>query len=112
MSSTIAIRRPESQLNRCRVSQNRPLFVFSGTLPNLERRRNLAASARLTTLFAWPEASVIGTEGAAIVKPVPATARPAIVIDPVPVDVSVIVCVEIEFSDTVPKFRLVELTVN
>ena len=63
-------------------------------------------------LAVWPGVSVRGTEGAAIVKPAPATVRPSIVIEPVPVDVSVIVCVEIEFSDTVPKFKLVELTVN
>jgi hypothetical protein len=63
-------------------------------------------------LTAWPGASVMGTAGAESVKPAPATVRPAIVIDPVPVDVSLIVCDEIEFSDTVPKFRLVELTVK
>jgi hypothetical protein len=43
------------------------------------------------TLTAWPGASVMGTLGAASVKPVPATERPSIAIEPVPVDVSVMV---------------------
>ena len=69
-------------------------------------------SNRTWILTAWPGASVTGTEGAASVKPVPVTVRPSIVIEPDPVDVSLIVCVEIEFSDTVPKFRLVGFTVK
>jgi hypothetical protein len=61
---------------------------------------------------AWVGVRVMGRLPPTMVKPVPEIAAEFTVTGEVPVEVSVKGCVVAVFTDTLPKFRLVALTVN
>ena len=64
------------------------------------------------TVAVWPGDNVSGRAGPATANPPPATVKALKVTDAEPVDFNVMDCVATEFRVTVPKLRLVVLTVR
>jgi hypothetical protein len=65
-----------------------------------------------SSVAVWPEDRVMGKVTPETAKPVPVSAAALTVTDAVPVDVKVTACVEVAFTVTSPKARLVALTLS